>query len=51
MDGEKGDTTAHYLHGDVLLSAAGLTWSVELSDGERSRCFVVVTGEARDAGG
>ncbi|MCT1394397.1 MULTISPECIES: SOS response-associated peptidase [Microbacterium] len=49
--GDKGDKTPHYLHGDGLLSAAGLTWSMELSNGERSRCFVVVTREARDADG
>ncbi|WP_288870896.1 SOS response-associated peptidase [uncultured Microbacterium sp.] len=49
--GEKGDKTPHFLHGDGLLSAAGLTWSMELPDGERSRCFVVITREARDASG
>lgn len=49
--GEKGDKTPHFLHGDGLLSAAGLTWSMELPNGERSRCMVVITREARDAGG
>lgn len=49
--GEKGDKTPHFLHGDGLLSAAGLTWSMELANGERSRCFVVITREARDASG
>lgn len=49
--GEKGDKTPHFLQGDRLLSAAGLTWSMEHSNGERSRCFVVVTRDARDAGG
>ncbi len=49
--GEKGNKTPHFLHGDGLLAAAGLTWSMELANGERSRCFVVVTREARDAGG
>ncbi|HWU30000.1 MAG TPA: SOS response-associated peptidase [Microbacterium sp.] len=49
--GEKGDKTPHFLHGDGLLAAAGLTWSMELPDGERSRCMVVITREARDAGG
>jgi len=49
--GEKGDKTPHFLHGDGMLSAAGLTWSMELANGERSRCFVVITREARDASG
>lgn len=49
--GQKGDKTPHFLHGEGLLSAAGLTWSMELPSGERSRCFVVITREARDAGG
>jgi putative SOS response-associated peptidase YedK len=49
--GEKGDKTPHYLHGDSLLSAAGLTWSMELPNGDRTRCMVIVTREARDAGG
>lgn len=49
--GEKGDKTPHFLHGRSLLSAAGLTWSMELPSGERSRCFVVITREARDASG
>lgn len=49
--GEKGDKTPHFLHGDGILAAAGLTWSMELADGERSRCFVVVTRAAKDAGG
>ncbi|WP_308123063.1 SOS response-associated peptidase [Microbacterium marinilacus] len=44
--GEKGDKTPHFIHGDALLAAAGLTWSV---DGERR--FVVITREARDASG
>lgn len=34
-----------------LLSAAGLTWSMELPSGEKSRCFVIITREARDASG
>ena len=49
--GEKGDKTPHFLHGDALLAAAGLTWSMDLPTGEHTRCFVVVTREARDAGG
>ncbi len=49
--GEKGDKTPHFLHGDGILAAAGLTWSMELPTGEKSRCFVVITREARDAGG
>ncbi len=49
--GEPGDKTPHFLHGDGLLSAAGLTWSMTLPSGQQSRCFVVVTREARDAGG
>lgn len=48
--GEKGDKTPHFLHGDGLLAAAGLTWSMDVK-GEHTRCFVVVTREARDAGG
>ncbi|MCK2031436.1 MULTISPECIES: SOS response-associated peptidase [Microbacterium] len=48
--GEKGHKTPHFLHGDGLLAAAGLTWSME-HEGEKVRCFVVVTREARDAGG
>jgi putative SOS response-associated peptidase YedK len=41
---------ADYLHGDGLLAAAGLTWSMDVR-GEQARCFIVVTREARDAGG
>lgn len=48
--GEKGAKIPHYLHGDGLLAAAGLTWSMD-AKGEQTRCFVVVTREARDAGG
>lgn len=48
--GEKGAKIPHYLHGDGLLAAAGLTWSMDVH-GEQTRCFVVVTREARDAGG
>ena len=48
--GEKGAKIPHYLHGDGLLAAAGLTWSMDVH-GEATRCFVVVTREARDAGG
>lgn len=48
--GEKGDKTPHFLHGDELLAAAGLTWSMDLR-GEHVRCMVVITREARDAGG
>lgn len=47
--GEKGDKTPHYLHGDGLLAAAGLTWSMDVK-GEHVRCFVVITRKARDAG-
>ncbi|WP_315108554.1 SOS response-associated peptidase family protein [Microbacterium paraoxydans] len=49
--GDKTPKTPHFLHGDGLLSAAGLTWSMELSNGEKSRCFVVITREARNASG
>ncbi|MFT4284586.1 MAG: SOS response-associated peptidase family protein, partial [Protaetiibacter sp.] len=48
--GEKGDKQPHYLHGDGLLAAAALTWTVDV-DGRRQRVFVVVTREARDASG
>jgi putative SOS response-associated peptidase YedK len=48
--GEKGAKVPHYLHGDGMLAAAGLTWSMDVN-GEPTRCFVVVTREARDAGG
>ncbi|MGX1932025.1 SOS response-associated peptidase [Microbacterium resistens] len=48
--GEKGNKVPHFLHGDGLLAAAGLTWSMDVK-GEHLRCFVVVTREARDAGG
>lgn len=48
--GMKGDKTPHFLHGNGLLAAAGLTWSMDVH-GERVRCFVVITREARDAGG
>jgi putative SOS response-associated peptidase YedK len=48
--GEKGDKTPHFLRGDGLLAAAGLTWSMDVR-GEHVRCFVVVTREASDAGG
>ncbi|SUE27771.1 Uncharacterised ACR, COG2135 [Nocardia farcinica] len=50
--GPKGDKTPHFLHADDngLLAAAGLTWSMQVK-GEKVRCFVVVTREARDAGG
>lgn len=48
--GEKGDKTPHYLHSDELLSAAGLTWSMDVH-GEHVRCMVVITREARDASG
>lgn len=49
--GEKGDKTPHFLHGDGLLAAAGLTWSMQLRTGEHVRCFVVITRQAQDAGG
>ncbi|WP_083990634.1 SOS response-associated peptidase [Microbacterium arborescens] len=49
--GDKTPKTPHFLHGDGLLSAAGLTWSMELPTGEKTRCFVVITREARDASG
>jgi len=48
--GEKGDKTPHFLHGDGLLAAAGLTWSMDVK-GEHVRCMVVITREARDASG
>lgn len=48
--GQKGNKIPHFLHGDGLLAAAGLTWSMEVK-GEKIRCFVVITREARDAGG
>lgn len=48
--GVKGDKTPHFLHGDGLLGAAGLTWSMDVN-GEHVRCMVVITREARDAGG
>jgi len=48
--GPKGDKQPHYIHGDETLAAAGLTWTAEIK-GERQRVFVVVTREARDAGG
>ena len=49
--GDKTPKTPQFLHGDGPLSAAGLTWSMELPYGEKSRCFVVITLEARDASG
>lgn len=48
--GEKGHKTPHFLHSDELLSAAGLTWSMDVN-GEHVRCMVVITREAQDAGG
>ncbi|MFF7292010.1 SOS response-associated peptidase family protein [Microbacterium sp. NPDC008134] len=33
-----------------MFAAAGLTWSMDVK-GEQVRCFVVITREARDAGG
>ena len=48
--GAKSPKTAHFLHGDGLLAAAGLTWTADV-DGQRRRVFVVITREARDAGG
>jgi len=48
--GEKVDKTPHFLHGDGLLAAAGLTWSMDVK-GEHMRCMVVVTREAHDASG
>ncbi|WP_336644612.1 hypothetical protein [Microbacterium sp. USHLN186] len=30
--GEKGSRPPHFLHGDGLVAAAGLTWSMELPD-------------------
>ncbi|WP_279303216.1 SOS response-associated peptidase family protein [Microbacterium sp. TPD7012] len=49
--GRRPPKTPHFLHGDGLLFAAGLTWSMELANGQRSRRFVVITREARDASG
>lgn len=49
--GDKTPKTPHFLYGDGVLSAAGLTWSMELPNGEKSRCFVVITREAQDASG
>lgn len=49
--GAKSPKTAHYLHGEGdLLAAAGLTWTADVG-GQRQRVFVVITREARDAGG
>lgn len=48
--GEKGDKQPHFLHGDGLLAAAGLTWTADVA-GERRRVYVVVTRESRDASG
>lgn len=48
--GEKGDKTPHFIYGDGILAAAGLTWTMDVK-GERRRVFVVVTREARDASG
>lgn len=48
--GEKGSKTPHFLHGEDLLSAAGLTWSMHV-DGDEVRCMVVITREAQDASG
>jgi putative SOS response-associated peptidase YedK len=48
--GPKGDKQPHFIHGDGLLAAAGLTWTMEV-DGELQRVFVVITREARDASG
>lgn len=48
--GASGDKQPHLISGDGLLAAAGLTWTAEIS-GTRTRVFVVVTREARDASG
>lgn len=48
--GEGGKKIPHFLHSDGLLAAAGLTWHMPV-DGESTRCFVVITREARDASG
>lgn len=48
--GTRSPKTPHFLHGDGLLAAAGLTWHMNVA-GLRTRCFVVVTREARDASG
>jgi putative SOS response-associated peptidase YedK len=48
--GPKGDKQPHFIHGDGLLAAAGLTWTMDL-EGESQRVFVVITREARDASG
>jgi hypothetical protein len=45
MDRREDSEDPHFLHGDGLLSAAGLTWSMGLPNGEKSRCFVVITRE------
>ena len=49
--GEKGDKQPHFIHGDGLLAAAGVSWATKEADGEWSRVFAVVTREARDASG
>lgn len=48
--GPAGDKTPHFVHGDGMLSAAGLTWSMDVA-GAPTRCMVVITREARDAAG
>jgi putative SOS response-associated peptidase YedK len=49
--GEKGAKQPHFIHGDGLLAAAGVSWASQDADGQWSRVFAVVTREARDASG
>jgi putative SOS response-associated peptidase YedK len=49
--GEKGAKQPHFIHGDGLLAAAGVTWATKNDDGDWSRVFAVITREARDASG
>lgn len=49
--GEKGAKQPHFISGDGLLAAAGVSWASKDADGEWSRVFAVVTREARDASG
>jgi len=49
--GKAGAKIPHFIHGNGLLAAAGLTWHMDVGNGARQRVFVVVTREARDASG
>ena len=49
--GAAGSKQPHFIHGDGLLSAAGVYMNEKLPEGGWRRSFAVVTREARDASG